>query len=396
MSNKILVLGASFYYVNVINSIKELGYEVFVLDKNPDSYGFKYADKFKVIDICDKEGVYNFSKENKIDGIMVINDFGVRSAFYTSQKLGLINPSYLTGICGNDKGLLRDVWAHEKLPQPKYFVFSASDKIKSIEARISYPMVIKPTDAGGGSRGVSIAGNKKELAAAIRYAQPFVKNDRFIAEEFIDGVEVSVEAMVYKGTVYTLLIGDRHKPETGQDIVATSIDYPTSFNKDIVSKIQNTVVVASEALGVSHGATHTELIINKGVPKLVDMGIRGGGGHIFSTIIHETTGVNAPQELAKILCGEAPDLSMKKETAAVYRFFSSHNNGKIASIIYDEDLVRSDFVVDFGLTAKVGDTFNGLTDGTKRLGYAVIRGENLKDAVKHADVIENSIKFNII
>ncbi len=209
-------------------------------------------------------------------------------------------------------------------------------------------------------------------------------------------MEVSVEAMVYKGTVYTLLIGDRHKPETGQDIVATSIDYPTSFNKDIVSKIQNTVVVASEALGVSHGATHTELIINKGVPKLVDMGIRGGGGHIFSTIIHETTGVNAPQELAKILCGEAPDLSMKKETAAVYRFFSSHNNGKIASIIYDEDLVRSDFVVDFGLTAKVGDTFNGLTDGTKRLGYAVIRGENLKDAVKHADVIENSIKFNII
>lgn len=36
---------------------------------------------------------------------MAINDFGTRSAFYTSQKLGLINPSYLSGICGNDKGI---------------------------------------------------------------------------------------------------------------------------------------------------------------------------------------------------------------------------------------------------------------------------------------------------
>ncbi len=389
---KIIILGAGFYYINVIKNIKKLGYYVITLDKNPNSPGFEFADEYEAIDIFDKEAVYNFSKMKNIDGIMAINDFGTRAAFYTSQKLGLINPSYLSGICGNDKGIMRDTWNHDRLPQPQYCIFNSVDDIEFIKSRLEFPIVVKPTDAGGAGRGISVAYNEKDLIESIKHAEPFVKNNRYIAEEFIEGVEVTVDSLVYKGKVHPLSISDKEKPKS-KYFVATSLNFPANFSNDTIEKIESIVTKATEVLGVSNGATHTELIVNGNDIKLVEMGIRGGGGHLFNTIIETNTGINAPQELAKILCGDAPNLEKKQNIGVCYRFFNPTGSGVIKSITYDEKITNSDFVVDFGITAKVGDEFKGLVDSMKRVGFVVTKGANRTEAIKNADLVENSIKF---
>lgn len=394
MRKKIIILGAGFYYINVIKNIKKLGYYLIALDKNPKSPSFKFADKFEVIDIFDKDAVYKYAKEINIDGIMAINDFGTRSAFYTSQKLGLINPSYLSGICGNDKGMMRDIWNHDNLPQPKYYIFNSINDIDRIKQRLNFPIVIKPTDAGGGGRGISVAHNENDLIESIKHAEPFVKNNRYIAEDFLEGIEVTVDSLVYRGKVYPLSISDKEKPQS-KYFVATSLNFPAQFSNKIMNKIEKTVINATESLGISNGATHAELIIKGENIQLVEMGLRGGGGHIFNTIIEINAGINAPQELAKILCGDKPNLEKKQNLGVCYRFFNPKGRGRIKSITQDDKLLKSDFVVDFGITAQVGDDFKGLVDSMKRVGFVVTKGKNRDDAVKNADLIEKSIKFEI-
>ncbi len=393
-TKKVIVLGAGHYQINVMKSIGEIGYYVIAIDKNPNSPGFKYADEYAIIDISDRFAIYEFAKKNGIDGIMAINDIGAISAFFASQNLGLINPSYLSGICSNDKGIMRDVWKHDKLPQPDYLIFSDKNDIWDIDKVLDYPIVIKPTYTGGGGRGISVAYNRQDLISSIFHARPFCKNNRYIAEKYMDGIEVTVDSLVYKGQVYTLAISDKEKPKS-KYFVATSLNFPADFPELIIDKIKNIVTIATDSFGVSNGATHAELIVDGEDIRLVEMGIRGGGGHLFNTIIEAVSGVNAPQELAKILCGDEPKLQTRYTRGVCYRFFNPNNKGRIKSIQYDEKLVRSDFVLDFGITAKVGDSFDGLIDSMKRVGYVVTAGANREEAVRNADLIENNTFFEI-
>ncbi len=393
-SYRVLVLGAGQFYIESIQKLKDHGFTVFSVDRNPDAPGFQFSDKYAVVDISDREGVLNYAETQKVDAIMPLNDFGTRAAFYACQKLGMIGNSYLSGICGNDKGMMRDVWAHEKLPQPRYRIFSRDTPVKDIARSLDFPMVVKPTDCGGGGRGISVAQNETELKEAINFACPYTWNNRLIAESFMQGIEVTVDSLIYKGKTYVLAISDKIKPNS-RFRVATSLNFPAFFPADVITRISNIVARASEALGVSNGATHAELIVSPDRQEitLVEMGLRGGGGHLFSTIIEEVSGVCAPAELAKILCGATPNLQKTKKQGCVYRFFNPPGQGVLKKVEMDENLLQQPFVAKFGLTIKPGEKFYGLSDSLKRIGFVVTRGKDRDEAVKNADIIESSVKF---
>ena len=115
-SRRIVVLGAGPYQVDTLKSLAKAGFYILALDRNGKSPGFAYAHNSEVIDIKDKVEVYRASLKFKADGIMPLNDFGTRSAYYTAQRLNLPGSSYLTGVCTNDKFLMRQIWDHATCP----------------------------------------------------------------------------------------------------------------------------------------------------------------------------------------------------------------------------------------------------------------------------------------
>ncbi len=394
MAKKILILGGGNYYVKTIKSVSQLGYEVHCIDRDAGAPGFQYADYHAVIDIGDREGVLEYARQKNIKGIMPVNDFGTRAGFFASQKLNLIGPSLLSGICGNDKGIMREVWGVEELPQPQYHVFDKDASVESISQKISFPLVVKPTDCGGGGRGIMIANNSEELRQAISHAQPFAKNNRLIAEQFIDGVELTIDSIVYQGQVIPLAISDKIKADS-RFRVATSLNFPADLDEDMLKMVKKLAVRATEVMGIQSGMTHLELIITPGRElKLVEIGMRGGGGHLFNTIIEVVTGVNAPQELAKILCGDVPNLTIQSNQGCVYRFFNPPGQGIIKNVRYDRELVAQSSVVDFGITIKPGGQHIGLVDSLRRVGYVITKGRDRQEAVQLADLIESSVYFD--
>ena len=51
---KILILGAGEFHVKTIREIREAGFKVFTVDKDPFAPGFLVSDGYAVIDIVDK------------------------------------------------------------------------------------------------------------------------------------------------------------------------------------------------------------------------------------------------------------------------------------------------------------------------------------------------------
>ena len=389
---RILVFPAGLYYVRAFAEIKDLGYHVLGIDRDENAPAFELCDEHSVIDIQDRERALEYAREKGVDGVMALNDFGVRSAAYIAQSLNLPGINLATAICTNDKGIMRDVWKSEGLPQPDYGIVSEYGDCRAAASRIGYPVVVKPTDCGGAGRGISIARGESEMKDSFTLASPFAANGRIIVEQFIDGVESTIEALSCGGEVHVLAMSDKVKPPQKYR-VATDLNYPAFFPPAVKEKICGLVRRAVAVMGVVNGASHTEVIVNaEGEPVLVEMGSRGGGGHVFHTIVKEVSGVNMAQELARILCGESPRLATPLERGCVYHFFNPPS-GVIKEIRGVEEIEKMDFVLDFGLTAGIGDSFAGLTDSLQRVGFVVVRGKDREEAISNAVVVDERLEF---
>jgi biotin carboxylase len=154
---------------------------------------------------------------------------------------------------------------------------------------------------------------------------------------------------------------------------------------------------AIESLGIANGVTHIELIFNDhtGRIDLLEIGIRGGGGHVFSTIMQEVTGVCGPSEYAKIVCGVEPNLNATKNSGCVYRFFNPEQRGVIEKLTFPKWFCSERNLIDYGFIAKVGDSYDGLVDSLCRIGYLVVRGENRSAAMLNADFFESHVEIII-
>ena len=388
----ILILGGSEYQKHSIISIKEDSHIIHLLDRDNNPFCKQYADFFQAIDYSKKQEVLEYAQKNKIDCIVPLNDFGVHAAFYVSQKLNLKNSSYVTAKCSTDKGLMREIWQIEQIPQPQFKIFQQDDFIDICQ--FSFPVVVKPTDSSGG-RGITIAKNAEELKFSIDLAKSFtVNNNRIIIEEFIEGTEVTVEGLANNGNIQLLTYSDKIKPDSKYR-VATSLNYPAFFNDSVKDKIFSIVTSASESLGISNGAIHAELIVSydEREIKIVELGARGGGGHVFGKIIEAVTGIDAPKEYVNILLDKKPSLNPTKSQGCVYRFFNPETHGILKSIEYDKSLFEKDFVLDYGFTIKIGDNYEGLSNSLKRIGFIVISGRDREEAIKNADYVEKNIQF---
>lgn len=388
---KIAVLGAGFYNIQVYKELRNAGYYALAIDGNENAPAAPFANEFKHLNFSDPNTLLEFLTQNPVDAIMPINDWGTVSAAIVSKSLGLRGITPEAALAATDKGIMRDCWKNNGIPNPKYFVFSTLNELKEGIQNIGFPCVIKPTDSGGSGRGISVLQGIEDLEWAFDFAKPFVRNNRMICEGFVNGTELTVEAITVEGVTTILAMSDKVKPEL-RTRVATSLNYPAKLSAEQTELVETTVIHAIGALGITIGMTHTEVIIQDQNLVMVEIGARGGGGHIFHTIINAVSGVNAPVALAQILTGEHPDLSKIQHRGAVYRFFNPQF-GKLNKVEGVEEVRSWPDILDIGLMKSAGDTVGDLKNSLERAGHVITSGDSRDAAVALADKAEATVTF---
>ena len=395
MNGTLMLLGASHFYAPIISEVQKLGVQVVVTDRNPEAEGFRYADFCEAVDITDFEGSLEVARNYRIDGIMAVNDFGVRTASYVANKLGLVGIGMDSAVAACDKGKEREKWHQADIPQPEFGIVTDFESAIEVARRIGFPLVVKPTDSGGASRGVSVVRDMSELEWSFSFAKPFARTGEIILEGYIEGIESTVECLIWNGRVEILAVSDKVKPIDTKYRVAVGLHYPAFFPPEVMAQIHKVVPRAIHALGIEIGAAHVEVVMRPdGRVWVVEMAARPGGGHIFHTIVPQVSGVNMVQELAKMLMGTQPDLKPKYQKGAVYKFFNPPK-GKIMNIMGVEEARCLPGVLALGIQVKPGDVIGDLAGQHNRAGYVVTGGETRDEAVARAVMVERTVVFEI-
>ena len=309
INKKLAIIGASYLQLPLVEKAKELGVKSICFAWEKGAVCKDVCDQFYPVSTVDKETILKICREIGIDGITTIaSDVAVLTVNYVAEKMGLIgNPDRYSETATN-KYLMRQCFMDHDVPSPKFCLTDGT--IPEIAKTFRNPVIVKPTDRSG-SRGVEKVDNANDLQAAIERACKESFQKKAVIEEFVEGREISVESISYKGKHFVLQITD--KVTTGAPFfVELEHHQPSSLPDEIKDRVKVIVFNALDALHIQYGASHAELKITMdGDIRVIEIGARMGGDFIGSNLVKLSTGYDFLKGVIEVALGtfEEPRLT---------------------------------------------------------------------------------------
>lgn len=392
----ILVVGAGTHQVPGILKLKEKGHYVIAVDGSAEAEGKDNADEFYAVNIKDPEAILSLLYKNniRVDSAMCFStEIALRTVAEINGRLGLVGLNMNEVLVATDKAAQREVLKKSGLPTPGFKEYKKGDDLKTLDG-IRIPVVVKPTD-NAGSRGVTIVRDKGELAGVINESLKESKYDsKVVVEEFVPGLEFTVEALIIDGEVNILGISEKKKP-INNFTVSVELFYNSPFVESHRKEIEAIIKPFLINCGFNNTITHTEIIYSyiDHLFYVVETTVRSGGFHIFDKILPGITGLDIIGITIDTLLGEKPQLGQIRKNPGILGFFYN-NFGVIKNISIVDTALPKD--VEYGLFVKEGDIIKDLSTDGSRLGYYVTFGKDWKETYSKAREIEYAVKFEIV
>lgn len=190
----------------------------------------------------------------------------------------------------------------EKAPsilQPAYTLLSVREAKAVSLAKLRYPLVIKPTNGGGGL-GVFFVENSRQLETSLVELEKMINYDgsnfnRIIAEEYVPGVEYSIQGISQKGEAVILTMCEKFilKERISESRLSgfREAGHVATSGYAIAAEIQQFTQSCLDAFGYDNGPFHIDLIKNSKGSYFLEMGFRLSGGGLVN-LIRKTTGID--------------------------------------------------------------------------------------------------------
>jgi biotin carboxylase len=394
----VLVLGAGYWQIPLIRTVRRLGFKPVAIDRDPSAPGAPEADRFEPINIVDSEGAIKLGRELDIVGaVSDQTDLAVPALARICSELNLPGPSPETAYNTTNKGRMRELASQAGLINPRYRICSSVDEaLDSIDLEtraapggVGLPCVVKPTDAQA-SRGVLRIEKRKDLQPACEEAFGFSREGRILVEEYLVGTEVTVEGCRYAGETHLLAVSaKKHTPPP--HIIAVNLDFPAPFPPEIHEEIHRVYVALVDALGITAGSIHGELMVTDHGIFLVEMANRGGGSGTSSHVVPALSGVDLLEANVLYATGRERPVKRTRSRSGVLRFMI-FPPGKVTEISGLEQARSLEGVVACDLYIRPGDLLTPPTMDTHRHGYIITVADSLEHAQRIADEVEKTVR----
>lgn len=388
-----MILGGSILQLPAIKKAKEMGLNVAVLDMDENAIGFKYADMPFIMSTIDIEGATKIAKEIKPDGVMTLaSDLPMRTVSYIAKELNLVGVSEETAFNTTNKGAMRKKLNEFGVPIPQFFIVENFDEFLEVIKNFEGKFIVKPAD-NSGSRGIFLVNGNKNYKEIYDYTRSFSRSDSVLVEEYMEGHEVSVETIAYKGEINVIAITD--KLTTGAPyFVEMGHSQPTSFSYPTKAQIANVAIMANKAVGIKNGPSHTEIKVTDEGPKIVEIGSRLGGDNITTYLTPLSTGVDMVEACIKIALGEAPITNPKLNKGSAIRYFDT-KAGKIEKVSGIDKAKTIEGIIEIVVLKNEGDTICDIKSSSERIGYVIAQSETNKQAIELCNEALKYIKISI-
>lgn len=260
----------------------------------------------------------------RLAGIVAVRDSAVPIANEASRRLGLphLDPAALA--CATDKEHGRVAEQRAGLATPRWVRYSPAAGAEAAARQVGFPLVLKPV-VGTSSRNTYYAENLGQLHAAINDAHDQLSRTTdqvtgvpgdplagFLLEEFIDGREFLVEAVVRDGEVEPAVVTERLGAD-GERITPGIGVWPP-FDPDPTARVCQAVRDVAEAYGVDRGLLNAELRLRDGECYVIDVNVGWHNGWDGEEMARLCTGVDLRAEVVALAteAGPAPRVPVER------------------------------------------------------------------------------------
>ncbi|WP_162907232.1 ATP-grasp domain-containing protein [Allorhizocola rhizosphaerae] len=198
--------------------------------------------------------------------------------------------------------------------QPRYALANSLAELEAAARQLTFPIVVKPDDGGGGL-GVVMVSDPRDLAHA-RAALTGVNNydggtfKGWVVEEYLPGVELSVQAIARDGVPEILTYCEKLttvEPESGGPLSSFResghVAHPGSEADDALHDFVRNCV---SAVGYRQGPFHVDLIRTGDTLHLLEMGFRLSGMRVVE-LVDRVAGRSWAEETFAAHLGTSPN-----------------------------------------------------------------------------------------
>jgi biotin carboxylase len=392
MQKTVVVLGGNKMACPAIARIQQRGFRVVAVDGSAQAAARELADRFVHQDFSDVAATAAALSEIEFDGIIPLNDFAVRSAGHIARERGLPGWNEFAEACFTSKVAMKCCWIDCGLPTPRC-VFSTVTQLAAGQFPDwdMWPAVIKPAFSGGGSRGVFVARDWDEARAGLSQVESTYLDGEVVIEEFVRGTEHTLEVLVCRGIPTLLSVSDKEN-YPGSDTVVQKLRFPGPVGNSYRQTLERLAFAACEAMRLTDGTTHFEILVRDGEPCLLEVGGRPGGGLNFQPICEISTGHDYPGLLAAVLTGEVPNFERRPAEHLVWHYFPA-GEGVLRAVEGFAGIKDEPDVVDTALYEEIGKTRLDLSNDLARPGYVLVRSKSAVHASERAAKLVESVRF---
>jgi biotin carboxylase len=374
--------------------------------------------RFEEAERCAQQ-ILDFSRKTPISAVVALGDRPTAAAARACQALGLLyHPTEAVEAC-RDKYRSRERLRAGGLRVPAFTRYPRTADPRVLAARgPGFPCVLKPLSLSG-SRGVIRADNAEQFVAAferIRHllSSPEVQvlredTSRSIqVEDYIEGEEVAVEAVVDRGQLKVLAIFDKPDPLEGPYFEETIYVTPSRLPHAVQRAVTDTLAQAVRVLGLFHGPLHAEFRLNP--PKaardgstlgvwVLEIAARSIGGLCSRALRFSSPTLGEHFTLEELQIHLASGTSVhdvhRESAASGVMMVPIPQGGIYEGVAGVEEASRTPGVEDIVITAKAGQKLVSLPEGSSYLGFIFARGASPQSVEAALRAAHQKLRFGI-
>jgi biotin carboxylase len=286
MKKKLIILGGNPETGVLVDIAESMGIYTIVIDPNPHAPAKKRASKTYDIDGFDVDKIVSVAREEKVDAVLVgVADILVKPYREICEKLNF--PCYATekaveAFCSKD-GFKRYCAEYDIQDIPGIYITKDSEVKKP--QNISYPLMVKPVDSGGGV-GMKICRDDEDYNATVETALKYSKKGVVLVEKYMDTNcdDMAVYYTFRNGKAYLSATYDRQLTRLQGDSspIAIGTVYPSKYTDRFVKEIHPKLCELFEGLNIQAGVLNIQFFVENGVFYIYDPGFRlqGEAPHI--------------------------------------------------------------------------------------------------------------------
>ncbi len=393
----ILIVGGGLLQVPIIQTAKTMRLKTVVCDMNPESIGFQICDDRILMSTKDLEGMVRETKKyvqsKPIHGVITAGTDASMTVAAVASALSLPGIRFVDAEASSNKVKMRQRLKEHGCPIPAFAPVWSLQDAKDAANHLSFPLVMKPAD-NMGARGVIKVMNKDDIPFAFRHAKKYCPTGELILEEYMEGPELSVDALAFQGQIRITGIADRII-EREPYFIEIGHNMPSNLSPDTLAEVESVMKKGMQALGIHLGAGKGDIKVTKNGVKIGEIAARLSGGFMSSFTYPLSTGVNLNRAAILIALGEVPDnLDPVFSRVSIERSLIA-KPGKLLRISGIEEAKKLEGVNEIFVQSKVGEIIKEPTNNIEKSGHVIIATQTLLESEAVFEKVKSLIRFDV-